>query len=373
MRGRNPAGPEFVDRLNGSEKAKRRARVVLELIAGQCRVPEACERLDIKEARLDQLRLEGLQALVTELEEKPVGRPAHVPSPAEVENEQLRAGVARLTAELAVALVRAEVGVGLPRVGAELKKNEAAPPATAPSILNAGAAPGPSIPSEESIVAHIKKLMPNEPVAEGPPRRGFPGQRADRENEQVIRGHVVATGQFLVEQGRTWDETAGLLGVPERTLATGDSTSPPTRSPPFHSAVAPISRRPRNEPRSSSASTSWGRASACPPCASSSPASHASNSANILNRYRREWRQRHRQVLNELHWSDARLGLGHRPPRPAHSGHRWPLPLPVRRARPGQRPSAALAPRHRRHRAHHCRGDRGTVHGPRRAAGPEKR
>jgi hypothetical protein len=127
MRGRHPAGPEFVDRLEGSEKAKLRARTILELIAEAIRVPEACTRLGVKPARLDQLRLEGLQALVAAFEEKQVGRPAHVPSPAELEVEELHAEIERLQAELKAALLRAELAVGLPRVGAELKKKTTAP------------------------------------------------------------------------------------------------------------------------------------------------------------------------------------------------------------------------------------------------------
>jgi hypothetical protein len=122
MRGRNPAGPEFVERLDGSDQAKQRARVLLELAAGKCRVPEACQQLGIKDARLDQIRLAGLQAMVTALEDKPAGRPAHQPSAAELENEQLRADNARLRAERDAALIKAELGVALPRVGAASKK-----------------------------------------------------------------------------------------------------------------------------------------------------------------------------------------------------------------------------------------------------------
>ena len=75
-----------------------------------------------------------------------------------------------------------------------------------------------NIPSEETIVGHFKKLMSSDPLAEGPPRHGFPGQRADRENEQIIRGHVVITSQRLVEQGWPKSKVAELLHVPDRTL-----------------------------------------------------------------------------------------------------------------------------------------------------------
>ena len=62
MRGRIPAGPEAVEYLEGSDKAKERVRVILETMLGKCRVQEACERLGICEQRYRQLRETLLQA-----------------------------------------------------------------------------------------------------------------------------------------------------------------------------------------------------------------------------------------------------------------------------------------------------------------------
>jgi hypothetical protein len=123
MRGRQPSGPEFVARLDGSEHAKRRVRAVLATLAGTCRVGEACDQLGISEPRFDQIRIEALQAAVTALEPKPTGRPPHVPSEAEVEARQLREKVAELEAALKAALIRTELAVTLPAArGAEAKK-----------------------------------------------------------------------------------------------------------------------------------------------------------------------------------------------------------------------------------------------------------
>jgi transposase InsO family protein len=335
MRGRKPAGPEFVERLNGSNDAKQRARVILELIAHLCRVPEACERLGIGEARLDQIRIEGLQALVSALEDKPVGRPAHVPSPAEVENEHLRARIARLETELAVARVQVEVGVGLPRVGAELKKNGVTPP---PSILNEVAAPGPSIPSEENIVANIKNLVGKQPVAEGPPRRGFSGQRADRENEQVIRGHVIATAQHLRQQGWTWGQMAQLLRIPDRTLRdwrldfpTSTLAAIPLGRPAY---LAPPAERNLVIQRIDELGPGVG----LPTLRTQFPRIPRMELENILNRFRHEWRQSHREVLNQLQWSmpGAVWAIDHHGPRtPAVDGG-FPYMLAVRDLASGQ-------------------------------------
>jgi hypothetical protein len=45
MRGHRPAGPEYVEHLAGSGQARERLKVVLETLAGTCRVQEASRRL----------------------------------------------------------------------------------------------------------------------------------------------------------------------------------------------------------------------------------------------------------------------------------------------------------------------------------------
>jgi hypothetical protein len=122
MRGRHPSGPEFVDKLSGDAAAKERLRVVLETLAGTCRVSDACERLHISEQRFDQVRAEALQAALAALEPKPLGRPPQTASPAETEAEQLRVRVAELEAQLRVASVRTEVAAILPHTGAAAGK-----------------------------------------------------------------------------------------------------------------------------------------------------------------------------------------------------------------------------------------------------------
>jgi len=128
MRGRYPSGPEFVERLEGSEQAKQRLQVLLETLAGSCRVGEACERLGISEQRFDQIRIEALQAAVRGLEPGVAGRRPRVPHPAEAEAEQLKERVARLQAERDAALIRAELAVTLPAAGeVEAKKAPRSP------------------------------------------------------------------------------------------------------------------------------------------------------------------------------------------------------------------------------------------------------
>jgi hypothetical protein len=129
MRGRHPSGPEFVDKLDGSFEAKERLKTLLETLTGGCRVQEACERLGIKEARFDQVRIEVLQAALKAAERRAAGRPAQASSPADDENRQLRERVAQLEGQLQAALIRAELAVTLPQVGAAAeKKTTASPP-----------------------------------------------------------------------------------------------------------------------------------------------------------------------------------------------------------------------------------------------------
>src|SRR5262249_59536399 len=95
MRGRRPAGPGYVEQLDGSTTAKERLKVILETLTGRCRVQEACLRLGICEQRFHQLRQQALEAALAGLEPGTPGRPARQRSPAEAElglaREQLAA------------------------------------------------------------------------------------------------------------------------------------------------------------------------------------------------------------------------------------------------------------------------------------------
>jgi hypothetical protein len=132
MRGRYPAGPEYVEHLDASCLAKERLQVVLETLAGTCRVQEACERLGVGEVRFHQLRLQALQAAADRLETRPGGRPRRV-VPREAEQvEALQERMAELEVELRAAQVREELALVLPQVVQEAddsgKKTRRPPP-----------------------------------------------------------------------------------------------------------------------------------------------------------------------------------------------------------------------------------------------------
>jgi hypothetical protein len=114
MRGRKPSGPEYVDRLAGSEQAKERLKVVLATLAGSCRVQEACRQLGLSEPRFHQLRTQILAAALERLEPRPIGRPPA--AAAALTGEQAAALVEQLAdkdVELRAAQARAEVAAAL--------------------------------------------------------------------------------------------------------------------------------------------------------------------------------------------------------------------------------------------------------------------
>jgi hypothetical protein len=104
--GRKPVGPQIAERLEGSPAAKQRLEVILETIAGQLTVPEACQQLGIGKSRFHALRNRTLQVTLEALEPRPLGRPAKptVPEPTEVNT--LQAEVRRLRGELELAQVQ---------------------------------------------------------------------------------------------------------------------------------------------------------------------------------------------------------------------------------------------------------------------------
>jgi hypothetical protein len=95
MRGRRPVGPELIDRLGGSDEARRRAKVVLQTMSGELRVQEACAVLGLSEQLFEAIRQEAVAGAVARLEPKPVGRPprpAAMVDAAEVERLKERTG-----------------------------------------------------------------------------------------------------------------------------------------------------------------------------------------------------------------------------------------------------------------------------------------
>jgi hypothetical protein len=108
-RGRKPTGPQLVERLQGSEHAKNRLKVIVETLSGQRTIPDACAELGIHESMFHKMRSEVLQAGVERLEPRPLGRPSRPRSAEEQRIDQLQEQLHQLTVELRAADVRREL------------------------------------------------------------------------------------------------------------------------------------------------------------------------------------------------------------------------------------------------------------------------
>ena len=116
MAGRKPLGPALVEHLDGSTSAKERLELILQTLAGQVSVVEACRLLGISEAMFYKLRNRVLQVCLEDLEPKPLGRPARHLTEHEQRSAELAAEVATLERELAAQAVRLELAQTLPQV-----------------------------------------------------------------------------------------------------------------------------------------------------------------------------------------------------------------------------------------------------------------
>jgi transposase-like protein len=145
MRGRRPSGPEYVNTLGGSDTAKERLKVILETLAGTCRVQEACARLGISEPRFHQLRTQMLEAARAGLEPQTPGRKPQTLTPAEEQVRLLQQQVQQQDFELRVARAREEVALTLPRLlpepEAKASEKKTSPPQGPPSKRRHGRPP----------------------------------------------------------------------------------------------------------------------------------------------------------------------------------------------------------------------------------------
>jgi hypothetical protein len=107
-------GVEHVDSLEGDATTKARLKAVLETIAGELSVDDACRRLSVSPARFHELREEALAAALAALAPKPPGRPpSAAPDP---ELVALRRKNFDLERELEAAHIRTEIAIVMPHV-----------------------------------------------------------------------------------------------------------------------------------------------------------------------------------------------------------------------------------------------------------------
>lgn len=115
-RGRPPLGPKLVDRLEGSEHAKERLKILLETLNGEKTIEQACEELTIGEAMFHKLRSRFLQEAVELLEPRPVGRPRQEVDEAEKARAEYEQRLSELEIDLQAARVREEIALAMPHL-----------------------------------------------------------------------------------------------------------------------------------------------------------------------------------------------------------------------------------------------------------------
>jgi hypothetical protein len=119
MRGRRPAGPDYVDGLEGSPVARHRLKVILQTLKGERRLNDACAELQISPQRFHQLREEALTGALASIEPGSPGRRPQTLSPEAERIRALEAALAAKEVELKAAQARAEIATVLPGVARE--------------------------------------------------------------------------------------------------------------------------------------------------------------------------------------------------------------------------------------------------------------
>jgi hypothetical protein len=117
MRGRYPAGIEYVDKLEGEEADKERLKAILETLFGATRLLEACERVGVRETRFHQLRDRALQGALDAITARPTGRPSRQAVVSADRLRELEQVLAEKEWALQQAQVREEVALILPQRG----------------------------------------------------------------------------------------------------------------------------------------------------------------------------------------------------------------------------------------------------------------
>jgi hypothetical protein len=120
-RGRKPDIDGLVDRREGSEEAKRKARVLLRTFGEELTVIEAGHTLGLNEGRAHLWRERMLQGAVEALEPRPSGRPKVPVEPRDEEIERLEKENAELRGQLLLERVREELSLIRPLRAAEKK------------------------------------------------------------------------------------------------------------------------------------------------------------------------------------------------------------------------------------------------------------
>ncbi len=114
--GRPPEGPSLVDRMDGPELPKLRLRTVLEVIAGQRSVEEACDLLRVSRSRFYEFQSLVLAGAMDALTPRAPGRPRQEPAEPDERLKRLEDKLEDLEIDLKAAQIREEIAEVMPHV-----------------------------------------------------------------------------------------------------------------------------------------------------------------------------------------------------------------------------------------------------------------
>lgn len=113
--GRPALRSNLVDQFDADSYTKGRLKILLQTIAGELSVPDACHKLRISQSRFFELRSSMLHGALAGLQPKPAGRPTHKMDPESERIKQLQQENLDLRVHLAAAQLREEIALVMPR------------------------------------------------------------------------------------------------------------------------------------------------------------------------------------------------------------------------------------------------------------------
>lgn len=114
--GRPPLGPRLARNVEASGLARKRLEVILETIAGERTIAQACAELGIQETQFHDLRTRALSSAASSLEMGQAGRPCIEVSPEQIQVATMEAELKELRLELRAAQVREEIAAVMPHL-----------------------------------------------------------------------------------------------------------------------------------------------------------------------------------------------------------------------------------------------------------------
>jgi transposase InsO family protein len=179
-------------------------------------------------------------------------------------------------------------------------------PANIPSTAitaSAGTSPSDSLTAIiDECVERIGILGPSQASAPSPSRRGSAHQHQRRRQERLTRRRIAMIGERLVDNGSTWNTVASWLDLSPRTLRSWRDLEVATPAPLLGRPVVRSPRELRNEVlhRLDEIGPHLG----VPSLREHFPTMGRAELADLVRRYRRLWRHRHREPLRVLHWDN---------------------------------------------------------------------